>query len=316
MPRGVAARRERVRKPDWLKVRLPGGPDAERIRGLLRGKGLHTVCEEAHCPNIGECWRGGTATFMLMGEICTRGCRFCHVKSGDPRGTLDAREPEKVGATVSALGLDYVVLTSVDRDDLADGGADHFGRTVEAIKRRDSSLLVEVLIPDFNGDRGALDRVLESRPDVVGHNVETVERLTPEVRDRRAGYRLSLEVLEYLKSRSPAIVTKSSLMLGLGESDAEVEATMRDLRDVGCDILTLGQYLQPSPWHLPVQSFVSPASFEAWRHRGEELGFRYVAAGPLVRSSYRAGEFYVRAFLERRLRREKAGRDDGTLVVS
>jgi len=294
------------RKPDWLKVRLPSGPTYTGLKALLRRFDLHTVCEEAACPNMGECWGGGTATVMLLGEVCTRGCRFCHVTSGNPRGVVDPEEPEKVGEAIAGLGLRYVVLTSVDRDDLPDGGADHFARTVEVIKEKSPDMLVEVLIPDFLGDEEALERILRARPDVVGHNVETVERLTPVVRDRRCSYALSLGVLALLKERSPSTCTKSSIMLGLGETGEEIETTLRDLRSVGCDVVTLGQYLRPGPKHLPVSAYVHPEAFKTWRRRAEEIGFLYAAAGPLVRSSYRAGEF----FQEARLRKERKERKE------
>jgi lipoic acid synthetase len=301
---------ERKRKPDWLKVRFPTGANVDRIRSQLRRLGLHTVCEESLCPNMGECWRGGTATFMLMGELCTRGCRFCAVKSAARPAPLDPEEPEKVGRTVASLGLRYVVLTSVDRDDLPDGGADHFARTVEALKREQPDLLVEILVPDFQGDPAAIDRVAGCGADVLAHNVETVERLTPRVRDPRATYEQSLRVLEELKGRSGGTLTKSSLMLGLGERDEEVEAAFRDLRSAGCDILTLGQYLQPGRRHLEVVTYLHPESFDEWRRRAERHGFLHVAAGPLVRSSYRAGEFFVQALL-RGTGTGGEGEDDG-----
>jgi lipoic acid synthetase len=288
---------ERKGKPAWLRVRFPAGENVGRIRARAREGGLHTVCEESLCPNMGECWREGTATFMLLGEVCTRGCRFCAVKTARTPPPPDLREPEKVGAAVAKLGLRYVVLTSVDRDDLPDGGADHFARTVEALKREDPGLLVEALVPDFRGDGAALARIAGCGADVLAHNLETVERLAPIVRDLRAGYRQSLEVLAELKRRSGGTWTKSSLMLGLGEEDGEVLAALRDLRAAGCDFLTMGQYLQPSRRHLPVAAYLPPARFEEWGRRAEALGFRYVAAGPLVRSSYRAGELYLRALL-------------------
>lgn len=292
---------EAHRKPDWLKVRLPGGPGYMELKTLLHELNLNTVCEEASCPNMGECWSGGTATIMLLGDTCTRGCRFCHVLSGNPAGVVDEEEPRKVGDAVARLGLTYLVLTSVDRDDLPDGGADHFAKTVEIIKRNDRRILVEVLVPDFRGDRRALDRILASGADVVAHNLETVERLTPSVRDRRCGYFQSLDVLAYLKESSPATYTKSSLMLGLGETDEEVERALLDLREVGCDVVTLGQYLRPSTKHIAVEEFVPPATFDRWDRRAREMGFLYVASGPLVRSSYKAGEL----FLEGRIRRER-----------
>lgn len=285
-------------KPEWLRVRAPGGANYERIKGLLQTRRLHTVCEEAHCPNVGECWGGGTATIMLMGDTCTRGCRFCMVKSGNPRGVLDPVEPENVARVVAEMRLTYVVLTSVDRDDLPDGGASHFADTIRAIKRYDSEILVEALIPDFQGDFRDLREVVEAKPEVIAHNIETTMSLTPKVRDPRATYFQSLQVLHNIKRLKLNILSKTSIMLGLGETDEELTKAMNDLRDVHCDILTLGQYLRPSRGHLPVVEYVRPERFESLRREAEAKGFAYVAAGPLVRSSYRAGEY----FLERALR--------------
>ncbi|MBM3267826.1 MAG: lipoyl synthase [Candidatus Sericytochromatia bacterium] len=281
----------RTAKPLWLKVRPPAG---ERYATIKRRAGqlrLATVCEQARCPNIGECWGGGTATFMLMGEVCTRGCRFCHVKTGRP-APLDDLEPENVASLIAEMGLHYVVLTSVDRDDLPDGGARHFARTVIALKDRVPEILVEVLIPDFRGDVAALREIVASGADVVAHNVETTAALTLYVRDRRATYAQSLGVLYDLKALG-ARYTKTSLMLGLGEAEGDVLATLRDLRRVECDIVTFGQYLQPSPRHLPVEEYVTPERFESYRLAAEAMGFAFVASGPLVRSSYRAGELFV-----------------------
>ena len=286
-----------LKKPDWLKIRPPAGERYRHIKTNLRAHGLHTVCEEARCPNLHECWGGGTATIMLLGDVCTRGCRFCAVTSGHPHGRVDPLEPWKVAQVLSEWNLDYVVLTSVARDDLPDGGAAHFARTVRAIKQKLPHLLVELLIPDFHGDLEALRKVVEAKPDVIGHNVETVERLTPKVRDRRAGYHQSLRVLAAIKELDPTRYTKSSLMLGLGETEDEVLRTMKDLRAVGVDFLTLGQYLRPTKKHLPVVRYLSPEEFKRYQHLGEELGFRYVAAGPLVRSSYRAGEFFIKSLI-------------------
>ncbi len=290
------------RKPEWLRVRPPGGESYTHLKGLLRTLNLHTVCEEAHCPNVWECWGGGTATIMLMGDLCTRGCRFCAVKSGAPHGLLDLDEPTKVAEALTDLGLTYVVLTSVDRDDLPDGGASHFARTIREIKARDPKILVEALIPDFQGDLEAVRTVVDAGPDVLDHNLETVRRLQSVARDRRANYEQSLAVLRAAKGMRPGLFTKSSLMLGLGETREEVLGAMRDLRANDVDLLTLGQYLRPSEWHLPVQEYVSPEAFDELRVAGEALGFAYVAAGPLVRSSYRAGEF----FLEKVLRERRA----------
>jgi lipoyl synthase len=281
------------RRPDWLRVRPPSGDQYAHLKSLFRSLNLHTVCEEAHCPNVWECWGGGTATIMLMGDTCTRGCRFCAVKSGNPRGALDIEEPQKVASALAEMDLSYVVLTSVDRDDLPDGGAEHFARTVRAIKARRPDMLVEALIPDFQGDLGAVRTVVDAGVDVLDHNVETVERLQSRVRDRRATYRQSLDVLRAAKTMRPGVFTKSSIMLGLGETRQEVLDTMRDLRSAAVDIVTLGQYLRPSAWHLPVQDYVPPEAFDGFREAGEAMGFAYVAAGPLVRSSYRAGEFFL-----------------------
>jgi len=294
------------RKPEWLKVRPPGGESFSHLKAVLGDFGLHTVCEEAHCPNVAECWGGGTATIMLLGDTCTRGCRFCAVTSGNPRGIVDPFEPAKVAQAVADLGLTYVVLTSVDRDDLPDGGAAHFAQTVRAIKATDPTILVETLVPDFQGDPEAIRTALGGGQDVFDHNVETVRRLQATVRDPRANYEQSLFVLRTAKELRPDVVTKSSIMLGLGETREEVLETMHDLRALGVDIVTLGQYLRPSAWHLAVNEYIAPESFEWYRRQAEEMGFLYVAAGPLVRSSYRAGEF----FLESRLR-GKGGRHGG-----
>jgi lipoic acid synthetase len=289
-------------KPAWLRVRAPAGENYERIKALLESHNLHTVCQEAHCPNVAECWGGGTATIMLMGDTCTRGCRFCMVKSGNPHGQLDIFEPEKVARVVANLSLTYVVLTSVDRDDLPDGGAEHFAKTIRAIKRLDPRILIEVLIPDFQGDVQDLKLVAEARPEVIAHNIETTMSLTPKVRDSRATYFQSLQVLNNIKKLDPTILSKSSIMLGLGESDDELLKTMQDLRGVDCDILTLGQYLRPSRGHFPVVEYVKPERFDYLRKEAESMGFAYVAAGPLVRSSYKAGEYFIQKILNERYR--------------
>jgi lipoic acid synthetase len=291
---GGAARKKREPKPDWLRVRMPGGGRYENVKRTLRELNLHTVCEEASCPNVGECWGGGTATVMLMGDVCTRGCRFCDVSSGIP-APLDPLEPRHLAEAVGRLGLDYLVVTSVNRDELPDGGASHFAQAIVELRRAAPRTLVEVLTPDFQGSREALQMIIDADPTVAAHNVETVERLTPRVRDRRATYRRSLEVLDYYKGGG--MRTKSSLMLGLGETHDEVIQAMRDLRSVGCDILTLGQYLRPSEKHLPVEEFVRPEVFSMLEREGLALGFRFVAAGPLVRSSYKAGEFFVQRWV-------------------
>jgi len=294
------------RKPDWLRVRPPAGERYVELKSLFRSLDLHTVCEEAHCPNVWECWGGGTATIMLMGDTCTRGCRFCAVKSGNPRGALDTEEPRKVAIALAEMDLSYVVLTSVDRDDLPDGGAEHFARTIREIKIRRPDLLVEALIPDFQGDLDAVRKVVDAGVDVLDHNVETVERLQSQVRDRRANYRQSLDVLRRAKPMRDGLFTKSSIMLGLGETREEVLQTMQDLRAADVDIVTLGQYLRPSSWHLPVQEYLPPEVFDGFRGAGEGMGFSYVAAGPLVRSSYRAGEFFMEKVMRDR-RRDSRG---------
>ena len=285
-----------ARKPSWLRVGLPGGDRYGRVRDTLRGLKLHTVCAEAHCPNVAECWGGGTATVMLMGDTCTRGCRFCQVKTSARPPALDPDEPRHMADAVRQLDLDYVVVTSVDRDDLPDGGAAHFAEAICRLKEI-PGLLVEVLTPDFQGDEGAVRTVGQAGPDVFANNIETVRRLTPAVRDGRAGYDQTLAVLARMKREFPAVVTKSSVMVGLGESPLEVVQTMQDLRGAGVDVLTLGQYLRPSAWHLPVVEFVTPEAFAAYERRGREHGFRYVASGPLVRSSYRAGELFMKGML-------------------
>lgn len=281
-----------------LRVRING--EYLRVARLVRGLGIATVCESALCPNIGECWGEGTATFMIMGDTCTRGCRFCYVKKGSPE-PLDPSEPWKVAVAVRVLGLDYVTITSVDRDDLPDGGASHFAATVRAIKTLSPGVLVEALIPDFQGDRACVERVALSGLEVLAHNIETVERLTPLVRDRRAGYEQSLRVLEYAKEAKPGLVTKSSILLGLGEEEWEVVEAMRDLRSVGVDILVLSQYLRPSRKQLPVAKRYTLSEFRELERRAYSLGFSYVVAHPLARTSYKAREAYYAAL--KRLRR-------------
>jgi lipoic acid synthetase len=283
----------RARKPGWLKVRAPGGEAYARIKRLLRERKLHTVCEEAQCPNQGECWGAGTATVLILGDVCTRGCRFCAVTSGNPGGEVDPEEPWKVSEVIASLGLRYVVLTSVDRDDLPDGGADHFAETIRQIHAQDREIRVEVLTPDFQGDRQAVGTVLQGGPDVFAHNLEVVRRLTPVIRDRRCDYDQSLDVLLTAKAIHPEGMTKSSIMLGLGETEEEVLQAMDDLVGVGVDVLTLGQYLQPSPKHHEVVEFIHPDRFEELGRKAKSMGFLYVASGPLVRSSYRAAELFL-----------------------
>jgi lipoic acid synthetase len=284
-------------KPRWLRVPMPGGERYRKVKETLRGLSLHTVCQEASCPNVGECWGGGTATVMLMGDVCTRGCRFCDVKTAQQPPPLDPDEPRHLAEAIAELGLDYIVVTSVDRDDVPDGGAAHFADAIVRLKAI-PRLLVEVLTPDFRGDAEAVRTIGRARPDVFANNIETVRRLTPVVRDARAGYDQTLGVLARMKAEFPGIVTKSSIMVGLGETDAEIEETMADLRAAGVEILTLGQYLRPSAWHLPVVEWVTPERFDAWREVGRRHGFRYVASGPLVRASYRAAELFLRGELE------------------
>jgi lipoic acid synthetase len=282
-----------AKKPGWLRVSVPGGERYQKVRATVKGLRLHTVCEEAHCPNVAECWGGGTATVMLMGDVCTRGCRFCHVKTSAHPPPLDADEPRHLAEAVAELGLDYIVVTSVDRDDLPDGGAAHFAEAIRCLKAI-PGLLVEVLTPDFRGDAEAVRTVGRAAPDVFANNLETVRRLTPVVRDGKAGYDQTLAVLARMKREFPGVVTKSSIMVGLGETDDELVDAMRDLRANGVEILTLGQYLRPSAWHLPVVEYLKPEKFAALREAGVALGFRYVASGPLVRSSYRAAELFLR----------------------
>jgi lipoyl synthase len=281
-----ALREPQARKPAWLKVRAPGGPNYMRLKALMRARNLHTVCEEARCPNIGECWEERTATFMILGDVCTRRCGFCAVTHGRPVWE-DWGEPDRVGRTVAEMGLAHVVVTSVNRDDLADGGSEIFARTITAIRREAPGCRVEVLIPDFQGSAPALETVLRARPDVLNHNIETVPRLYRTVRPG-SRYDRSLELFRRASGHATDPVTKSGMMLGLGEEPDEVRATMADLRAAGVQLLTLGQYLRPSPAHLPVVRYVPPAEFEAFAGDGRALGFRHVEAGPLVRSSYHA----------------------------
>ncbi|MEZ6195938.1 MAG: lipoyl synthase [Planctomycetota bacterium] len=296
------------RKPAWLKIRPPAGESYQKIKGLRKGLKLATVCEEAACPNVAECWGGGTATFMLLGDTCTRGCRFCNVKTGNPRGIVDEAEPENLVEAVVSMDLEYVVLTMVDRDDLEDGGAAHVRRCIEALRAARPALRVEMLAGDFRGVPDAVATVLASGCDVYAHNVETVRRLSPKVRDGRCDYDASLATLSEAKRIRPGVVTKSSIMLGLGETEAEVEETLRDLRAHDVDIVTLGQYLRPAKrkLFLPVEEYVTPETFARLKVRAEELGFAFCASGPLVRSSYRAGELFLTRYLAER---ETAGGD-------
>ena len=286
---------QKLIKPEWLKIRLSVNDEFSNIKNTLKKHSLHTVCEEAHCPNISECWNGGTATFMLMGDVCTRGCKFCAVKTGNPMKNLDADEPKKLAQALAEIKLfDYVVLTSVNRDDLEDGGAGHFAECIKEIKKHYPKMIIEVLIPDFKGDADALKKIIDAKPEVIAHNIETVERLQRKIRDVRANYRQSLNVLENVKKLNPKIYTKSSVMLGLGETDGEVIQSMKDLRKINADIITFGQYLRPTDRHIPINSFVSPEKFDYFKQKALELGFLFCASGPFVRSSYRAGELFVK----------------------
>ncbi|TPX49844.1 lipoyl synthase [Synchytrium endobioticum] len=296
--------KKHIRLPEWLKTDIPVGKNFTKIKKDLRGLNLHTVCEEARCPNIGDCWGGGehktaTATIMLMGDECTRGCRFCSVKTNRQPKPLDSNEPENTAEAISRWGLDYVVLTSVDRDDLPDGGANHFATTVELIKKKAPQILVECLTGDFYGNIAASTRVATSGLDVYAHNLETVESLQPYVRDRRANYKQSMSVLENAKKVVPSMVTKTSMMLGLGETNQEVIQTMKDLRSIDVDVITFGQYMRPTKKHMKVAEYVHPSKFDHFAEMGRELGFKYVASGPLVRSSYKAGEFYIKNILQK-----------------
>jgi lipoic acid synthetase len=282
----------RPRHPAWIRVRAPIGETYVHLKGLVRGLALHTVCEEALCPNISECWGAGTATIMILGNTCTRACRFCAVTTGNPRGVVDPGEPERVADAIVALKLNYVVITSVDRDDLPDGGAGIFAETVQQTRVKSPQTVVEVLTPDFRGARASVQKVVEARPDVFGQNIETVRRLTRVVRDRRAGYEQTLNVLQMVKDIDPTRKTKSSLLVGMGETPDEVSDTLRDLRAANVDLLAIGQYLQPthSKRHIPLVEYVRPEQFARYKEEGMKLGFRYVASGPLVRSSYKAWE--------------------------
>ena len=287
--RGVHLIPLHARKPQWLKVRSPGGPNYLRLQALMRGSALHTVCEEASCPNIGECWEAGTATFMILGDVCTRACKYCGVAHGMPSG-LDRDEPDRVAVAVAAMALEHVVVTSVNRDDLLDGGASIYADTIRRIRAAVPGCSVEVLIPDFKGDERALRSVLDARPAILGHNLETVSRLHPEVRPGGRYWR-SISYLGASKRMAPEIVTKTAMILGMGERPGEIRQAMRDLREAAVDILTLGQYLRPSSLHIPVVRWVTPEEFAEWKEIGEqEMGFRHVEAGPLVRSSYHARE--------------------------
>jgi lipoyl synthase len=301
---GTVLRASLSAKPGWLRAKAPAGAGFQGVKAIVKEHRLATVCEEAKCPNIGECWNAGTATIMLMGAVCTRACRFCSVDTGNPHGWLDADEPENAARTVELMRLKYVVLTSVNRDDLPDGGATHYAACIRAIKARNPQTAVEALTPDFQGALKDVEVVVDSGLEVFAQNIETVRRLTHPVRDPRAGYEQTLSVLEHAKRHKPGTLTKSSLMLGLGETEQEVDETLDDLRAVGVDIVTLGQYLRPTLNHLPIQRFVTPAEFDAFRECALDKGFLECVSGPLVRSSYRA---------EQALNRNNAGLDNRSL---
>ncbi|MGI9265077.1 MAG: lipoyl synthase [Gammaproteobacteria bacterium] len=294
---GVKQKRDAIattveRKPAWIKAKMPAGKGFNEVRRNVREHRLATVCEESMCPNVGECWNHGTATLMIMGSVCTRACRFCSVDTGNPGGWLDPEEPVNSARSVQLMGLKYVVLTSVDRDDLADGGSAHYASCVREIKKLVAGIKVEALTPDFQGRLEHVETVLDSGVDVFAQNIETVRRLTHPVRDPRAGYEQTLDVLSHAGHYRPETITKTSLMVGLGETDQEIRDALTDLKTIGVDIVTLGQYLRPTPNHLPVDRFVTPEQFEEYRQFGLEMGFLEVVSGPLVRSSYRADRVF------------------------
>ena len=283
-------RRDYLKKPAWLKVKIPSGDTYKDVFRLLDDHNLSTVCQEARCPNITECWNKKNATIMIMGKTCTRGCRFCSVTTGNPKGALNPKEPENTALVVEKLGLKYAVITSVDRDDLPDYGASHYAQTIKSIKEKNLETRVEVLIPDFGGKKDLIKKIVDAQPFVIGHNVETVKRLTPFIRDRRCSYEKSLEVLREAKELDKKIRTKSGFMLGLGEEHAEIVETLKDLKNTGIDIVTIGQYLQPTIKNVPVQKYYTPEEFQEFKRISEEIGIRYVISGPLVRSSYHAAD--------------------------
>ncbi|XP_061949879.1 lipoyl synthase, mitochondrial-like [Populus nigra] len=300
----VGTKKKSLPKPKWMREAIPGGEKYVQIKKKLRELKLHTVCEEAKCPNLGECWSGGetgtaTATIMILGDTCTRGCRFCNVKTSRTPPPPDPNEPTNVAEAIASWGLDYVVITSVDRDDLTDQGSGHFAETVRKLKTLKPNMLIEALVPDFRGDRGCVEKVATSGLDVFAHNIETVEELQSSVRDRRANFKQSLDVLVMAKEYAPAgTLTKTSIMLGCGETPEQVVKTMEKVRAAGIDVMTFGQYMRPSKRHMPVSEYITPDAFEKYRTVGMEMGFRYVASGPMVRSSYKAGEFYIKSMIE------------------
>jgi lipoic acid synthetase len=282
-----------ISKPEWLRIVVPSGNRYSNVKRTISTLDLHTVCQEARCPNIAECWGSGTATIMIMGDLCTRHCRFCAVKSGNNPALLDTEEPVKVAKAIRDWGLKYVVITCVCRDDLEDGGAGHISDTIKAIKLLCPKIIVEPLIPDFQGNDDSIIKIVNAHPEVISHNIETVLRLSAKIRDSRASYSQSLRVLKKIKEFNSKIFTKSSIMIGIGETEEEVIRTALDLRSAEVDVLTIGQYLQPTYTHLPIAEYVSPEKFKGFQHTIERMGFKYVAAGPLIRSSYRAGEFFL-----------------------
>lgn len=302
---GSTAKGVEGRKPTWLKVPLPGGDGYAKLKTLARDLNLHTVCEEARCPNIGECWKGdhATMTLMVLGDECTRRCRFCAVKTVQKAAPPDPQEPQNVGRAVGAMDLGYVVITSVDRDDLADGGSAHYAACIEAIREHSPRTVVETLIPDYRGSD--LATLMAARPDVLAHNVEVVSRLQRRIRDPRCSYERSLETLVQAKQHYPGVFTKSSLMVGLGETEEEVRLALQLLRDADVDFVTLGQYLRPTPQHAPVRAWITPEQFMDYEIMGRDMGFAYVASGPLVRSSYKAGEFFAARLVQQRRAQEE-----------
>ena len=310
--------KEITRLPSWLQTPIPNNEQYKSIKRDLRGLNLHTVCEEARCPNISDCWGGSdksaaTATIMLMGDTCTRGCRFCSVKTSKAPPPLDPHEPEHTAEALRRWGLGYVVLTSVDRDDLADGGARHFAETIMKIKSKAPTMLVEALTGDYAGNLEMVAKVAQSGLDVYAHNVETVEDLTPLVRDRRATFRQSLRVLQHAKVAKENLITKTSIMLGLGETEPQLWATLQDLRKADVDVVTFGQYMRPTKRHMPVHTYVTPAVFETWRQRALDMGFIYCASGPLVRSSYKAGEAFIENVIKKRARKDQTALAEGQM---
>lgn len=300
----VGTKKKPLPKPKWMKEAVPGGEKYTQIKKKLRELKLHTVCEEARCPNLGECWSGGetgtaTATIMILGDTCTRGCRFCNVKTSRTPPPPDPNEPSNVAEAIASWGLDYVVITSVDRDDLPDQGSAHFTETVQKLKKLKPDMLIEALVPDFRGDPSCVEKVAKSGLDVFAHNIETVEELQREVRDHRANFKQSIDVLMRAKDYAPAgTLTKTSVMLGCGETPEQVVRTMEKVRAAGVDVMTFGQYMRPSKRHMPVSEYITPEAFENYRTLGMEMGFRYVASGPMVRSSYKAGEFYIKSMID------------------